>query len=173
MALNVSVRPAGIEDIGLIQQMADVVFRKTYASILSPSQMEYMMNWMYSTESLYGQIAGKDKYFRIAMADGQPAGYVSFEFERRLDDGRNLYHLQKLYAMPQYQHSGVGRDMIEHVESFLRSMNPDGCRIELNVNRNNAAVGFYRHMGLYCDRQGDFPIGNGFYMNDYIFAIDL
>jgi len=28
-------------------------------------------------------------------------------------------------------------------------------------------------MGMQKDRQGDFPIGNGFYMNDYIMAMNV
>ena len=40
--------------------------------------------------------------------------------------------------------------------------------MELNVNRNNKALQFYQHMGMRKLREGDFPIGNGYYMNDYI-----
>ena len=43
----------------------------------------------------------------------------------------------------------------------------------LHVNRNNPALGFYKHMGMEKVREGDFPIGNGFYMNDYIMGIEL
>jgi hypothetical protein len=28
-------------------------------------------------------------------------------------------------------------------------------------------------MGMRIDRQGDFPIGRGFYMNDYIMKMEL
>ena len=45
--------------------------------------------------------------------------------------------------------------------------------MELNVNRHNSAVVFYEHLGMRRDRQGDFPIGHGYFMNDYIFAIDI
>ena len=42
-----------------------------------------------------------------------------------------------------------------------------------NVNRNNKAVGFYEHMGMKKSREGDFPIGNGYYMNDYIMQLKI
>ena len=60
--------------------------------------------------------------------------------------------------------------MMDHVtsESYGRP-----ALLELNVNRNNSAVGFYQHLGLKILRQGDFHIGNGFYMNDYIMGIDI
>ena len=52
-------------------------------------------------------------------------------------------------------------------------MHPEPCVMELNVNRNNKALRFYERMGMHKDREGDFPIGNGFYMNDYIMAITI
>ena len=45
---------------------------------------------------------------------------------------------------------------------------------EVTVNEQNPeAKGFYEHMGFSVARSGDFPIGNGYYMNDYIMAIKL
>lgn len=170
---KIKIRRASLEDIPEIMRMADVIFRKTYAEILSPEQMEYMMDWMYSAENLKPQVSADGKWFYIAEDEGTPAGYVSFELEDKLDDERNLYHLQKLYAMPDYQHTGLGRRMLEFAEREIAVMNPEGCRMELNVNRGNPAVDFYEHMGLTRARQGDFPIGKGFYMNDYIYALDF
>ena len=78
-----------------------------------------------------------------------------------------------MYVLPEYQHSGLERQMFEFVKERMREWNPDGCRMELNVNRENPATGFYEYIGMIRDRQGDFPIGNGFYMNDYIYVLDL
>ena len=170
---NFSISSASLEDIPVIQGMAEVVFRKTYADILSPGQMEYMMDWMYSENSLRSQITAPGKSFYIAWSGNDPAGYVSIEADGKTDDGRRKYHLQKLYVLPQYQHSGLGRQMLGFVKGILSERNPEGCRLELNVNRSNPAVGFYDHVGMICDRQGDFPIGKGYYMNDYIYILDI
>lgn len=43
----------------------------------------------------------------------------------------------------------------------------------LNVNRNNRALHFYERMGMRKLREGDFPIGDGYYMNDYIMGLDI
>ena len=45
--------------------------------------------------------------------------------------------------------------------------------MELNVNRNNKALKFYEHMGMRIVRERDFPIGNGYYMNDYIMELEI
>ena len=75
--------------------------------------------------------------------------------------------------MPSEQGSGFGRELFETVLSAIRGLSGGHPRVELNVNRGNKAVGFYEHMGMRVLRSGDFPIGRGFYMNDYIMGMDL
>lgn len=168
-----TIRRATIEDIPLIQKMANVVFRKTYADILSPEQMEYMMDWMYSTSSLQGEINGEGNDFYIAYSAAVPVAYISFGQDGSTDDVVKLFHLHKLYVLPEYQHSGLGSRLFEFVKELLSEHYSERCRIELNVNRSNPAVGFYEHIGLVRTRQGDFPIGKGFYMNDFIYTLDI
>lgn len=44
----------------------------------------------------------------------------------------------------------------------------------LNVNRHNTkALAFYQRMGMSKVDEGDFPIGQGYYMNDYIMGLDI
>ena len=52
-------------------------------------------------------------------------------------------------------------------------VHPEPCLMELNVNRGNKALLFYERMGMRKLREGDFPIGNGYYMNDYIMGLDI
>jgi len=167
------MRKAGIEDIPSIQAMAEIAFRETYKSLLSPEQMEYMMDMMYSTESLKRQMLERhDTFFLI---DGE--GYVSYRPDGRTDDGRPRYHLEKLYVLPRYQGMGLGNQLFKRVVSAVRedekTKDTGSIQVELNVNRRNPAVSFYEHLGMHKDRQGDFHIGNGFYMNDFIMAIDI
>lgn len=169
----VSIRNASQDDIPEIQSLADIVFRHTYRDILSPDQMEYMMDWMYSPESLEKQINPPDKAFLLAENDGVLCGYASYEFEGFIENGKKQFHLQKLYVLPGYQGKGVGSTLLRHILKILSELSPEGYRLELNVNRNNPAVGFYEHIGFHRDRQGDFPIGKGFFMNDYIYALDV
>lgn len=162
------IRKASIEDIPLIGEMAEVAFRDTYKEILSPEQMEFMMDWMYSPESLRTQMEEGNVFF---VEEGQ--GYASVRPDGRTEDGRPRFHLEKLYVLPRSQKSGMGRKLFERAAAEARSAAGGPCLLELNVNRHNPAVSFYEHIGMRRDRQGDFPIGNGFYMNDYIMAIDL
>lgn len=164
-------------DLQMVHDMAEVVFRHTYRDILSPEQMEYMMEWMYSLPSLHKQLEDRHFYYIGIGSQGkfsEPHGYVSVQPDGIAEDGRLVYHLQKIYVMPSAQGTGLGRILfdtaIEHVRTASKGR---PARIELNVNRNNPAVGFYKHLGMKVLRQGDFPIGNGFYMNDFIMGMDL
>ncbi len=164
---------ASENDLQTVHDMAEVVFRHTYREILSQDQMEYMMEWMYSLPNLRKQIGDGHVYF-IAFHQGRPCGYVSVQPDGRSDDGRMIYHLHKIYVMPSEQGKGLGRILFERALVHVRTL-ADGrpASVELNVNRNNPAVGFYQHLGLKILRQGDFHIGSGFYMNDYIMGIDI
>ncbi len=164
---HVYLRRASESDIPLIRQVAEVAFPATYREILTPSQLDYMMDWMYSEESLRTQFR-EGHCFYLAFLDGAPCGYVSVERE-----GEALFYLQKIYVLPQAQGHGIGGRLFRQAVAHVRRLSPTPCRLELNVNRHNRALHFYEHMGMRRLREGDFPIGGGFYMNDYIMGLDI
>ena len=165
-----NIRKATLDDCPLIHELAGKVFPKTYEKILSPEQIEYMMEWMYSVPNLHRQMTEEAHTYYIAYdASGQPCGYVSIRPE-----AEGLYHLEKIYVLPEKQKEGYGQALFARVLEHVReAAGGAGAAVELNVNRDNPALGFYRKMGMTCARQGDFPIGNGFFMNDHIMRIEL
>lgn len=167
------IRRASNSDLATIHEMAEVVFRQTYRTILSPDQMDYMMEWMYSLPNLEKQVAHGHTYY-IAWDGQEPQGYLSVRKDSVDPDGTEVWHLEKIYVMPSAQGTGLGHKLLETAKQHVRDNKSSlKARIELNVNRNNPAVGFYKHQGLTILRQGDFPIGNGYYMNDYIMGLDV
>ena len=167
------IRRASNSDLATIHEMAEVVFRQTYRTILSPDQMDYMMEWMYSLPNLEKQVAQGPTYY-IAWDGQEPQGYLSVRKDSVDSDGTEVWHLEKIYVMPSAQGTGLGYKLLETAKQHVRDNKSSlKARIKLNVNRNNPAVGFYKHQGLTILRQGDFPIGNGYYMNDYIMGLDV
>jgi len=164
------MRKATVSDINAIREMALVVFRETYGPILSPEQIDYMLEWMYSEESLRRQILEEGNVF--FLEDGK--GYVSVRPDGSSSDGRARFHLEKLYVMPSFRKSGLGKILFSRAVDEARTMaHGKPFVLELNVNRDNPAVGFYERMGMRLDSSGDFPIGMGYFMNDYIMAEDF
>ncbi len=167
------IRKAGVDDVGAIQGIAEIAFRETYRPILSAAQIDYMMEWMYSEESLFSQMEEKRNVFHILSVDGADVGYISFERHKSPPSdlqGCTVFNLQKLYVLPEYQGFGCGAALLSFAEGQMRDLAGDSghAYYELNVNRYNSAVSFYLRHGLHIDRQGDFAIGDGYYMNDFI-----
>lgn len=164
----IKIQKATITDCPIIQSIANIAFRNTYESILSKDQIDYMMEWMYSTPSLHKQMLEEGHIYYIAFDTDRPVGYVSIQQENN-----HLFHLQKIYVLPQEQGKHIGKLLFERAINAIKELHPSPCKMELNVNRNNSAIEFYEKMGMKNVRQGDFHIGNGFYMNDYIMQITI
>ncbi|WP_321480427.1 GNAT family N-acetyltransferase [uncultured Bacteroides sp.] len=162
-----TLRKAAIADCELINELAKEIFPKTYEEILSKEQLEYMFEWMYSIDNLHKQMNEGHQYF-IAYKEDKACGYISIQQEEN-----DLFHLQKIYVLPSFQNMHVGSFLFRKAIEYIRSIHPQKCTIELNVNRENKAVEFYERMGMQKIRQGDFHIGNGYYMNDYIMGLTL
>ncbi|MEG1562453.1 MAG: GNAT family N-acetyltransferase [Bacteroides sp.] len=163
-----TIRRATIDDCELIHALAAIAFPATYQEILSPEQLDYMMEWMYAPANLHKQMEEEGHVYFIASLNGEACGYVSVQPEEA-----DLFHLQKIYVLPQFQGKHLGKCLFEHAIRYIEGVHPSPCLLELNVNRNNRAVHFYERMGMTRLREGDFPIGNGYYMNDYIMGLPL
>lgn len=163
-----NIRKATITDCHLINQMATEVFPHTYKDILSPDQLDYMLDWMYAPENIQKQMEEDAHVYFIAYKNQQPCGYLSVQFQKK-----GLFHLQKIYVLPSFQGTHCGSFLFREAVKYIKEVHPEPCLMELNVNRNNKALKFYEHMGMRKLREGDFPIGNGYYMNDYIMGLDI
>lgn len=169
----VRIDKAGPGDLQKISDMAEVVFRHTYREILSPEQLDYMMDMMYSMPNLQKQIEEGHHYY-IAYDEETSKGYVSVQHEGADNDGIEMFHLHKIYVMPDAQGMGIGMKLFNRaVEHAKEASSGKPARIELNVNKFNKSVGFYKHIGMRVLLEEDFPIGNGFYKTDYIMGLDL
>ena len=162
------IRKASVDDIPVIRAMALVAFPDTYKEILSPEQIDYMMEWMYSAESLSRQMMEEGHIYYVAYHEGRAVAYLSIQPE-----GEHVFHLQKLYVLPAYQGMRLGKQLFEQAIQVIKELHPAPCLLRLNVNRYNRALTFYEKMGMTKVDEGDFPIGNGYYMNDYIMGLDI
>lgn len=163
-----TIRKATVSDCNLINKMAQDVFPATYKEILSPEQLNYMMDWMYNPENIRKQMEEEGHVYFIANKGNEPCGYVSVQPQEN-----NVFHLQKIYVLPDFQNAHCGSFLFKKAIQYIKEVHPSPCLMELNVNRNNKALKFYEHMGMKKLREGDVPIGNGYYMNDYIMGLEI
>lgn len=154
------IQQAETSHIPLIRKLALQIWPATYSHILSPEQIDYMLDMMYSESSLDAQMK-KGSQFLIVYAENDPAGFAAY-----IKSGDNIFKLDKIYVLPEQQGKGIGKQMIDHVTDITRKQG--ATALQLQVNRNNKARQFYERLGFSVLYEKDFPIGDGFVMNDYV-----
>jgi diamine N-acetyltransferase len=167
-AISTDIVEATDADIPLVARLAHEIWHRHYPGIISREQIDYMLEHGYSQAALTRYFVTPGAGLALARRGGSVAGFVGWY---RLDAGDEM-KLDKLYVLPQEHGQGIGRALIEHVASLARAVR---CRfVTLNVNRNNVrAVRVYEHCGFVIRERGDFPIGNGFVMEDFVMAREL
>lgn len=162
---TMSIRKAFGHDIPLIRELADKTWPSTYSSILPTEQISYMLNLMYSEQSLMDQMQKGSEF--VMIYDGvQPIGFASVQM---LEPG--IFKLHKLYVLPSYQGKGTGRFAINEIIKAIKRKG--ATSLILDVNRNNKAKQFYEKLGFVVTQEKDTDIGNGYWMNDYVMEMKL
>ncbi|MEO5648081.1 MAG: GNAT family N-acetyltransferase [Chitinophagaceae bacterium] len=154
------IRNARQEDIPVIQELTHRIWPVAYGEILSPAQLEYMLDLMYSTESLEHQV--RSHQFMVLYDDEVPLGFASYS---KADISGN-FRLHKIYVLPDQQGKGLGKFLLDHVMNEIKLNG--AVQLELNVNRFNKAKTFYQKLGFVVSREEDIDIGSGYFMNDYV-----
>lgn len=157
---STEIRPATFADIPFIQNIAHKTWAIAYTTIISHQQLDYMLHKFYSAHSLELQMQ-EHHYFFIALNNYKAVGFASFSKVENF-----IYKLQKLYVLPEQQKTGLGKKLLETVETAAK--NKGANRLQLNVNRSNIAKAFYEKNDFKIIREEDIDIGSGYFMNDYI-----
>ena len=163
MQSTVVITAATAADIPVVQRLAGTIWRQHYPGILSAEQIEYMLAQGYSRSALERFVVTDHGGLALATMDGQTIGFVAWY---RTEASATM-KLDKLYVLPKVHGNGVGRALIEEVVANARAC---GCdEVTLNVNRGNTgAISAYERCGFVISARGDFPIGEGFVMEDFI-----
>ena len=165
MSTTLSIQLAEQEDLNTIGWLAQQIWPDAYGEIISPGQMQYMLNLFYTPDALRHQILEDKQRFLLVELGEEPIGFAAWS---PLDEP-GIYQLNKLYVLPGIQGRGTGKAMLEFIYEAI-----SGARaLRLNVNRYNKARHFYEKMGFTIIREEDIDIGNNYQMNDYVMEIAL
>jgi GNAT superfamily N-acetyltransferase len=160
------IRQATDSDIQAISELAEKIWWPSYRNIISDEQISFMLNDMYSSESLREQMNSGIE-FLLVERDKLPLAFAGFS---ETDTKNQVFKLHKLYVLPTEQGRGTGRKLIEQVSSLAKAKG--GKILELNVNRGNPAHHFYRKIGFDIYQTVDISYHH-FILNDYIMRKDL
>lgn len=158
----ITISKATVEDITNIQEIAHKTWPVAYGQILSTAQVDYMLEMIYSTETLNDNMTNKGHLFLLAKEGADCLGFASCE-HHYLE--KNTTRLHKLYLLPEAQGKGIGKLLLDKVVFLAKENHSD--RISLNVNKFNKAFSFYKKTGFEIVAEEILEIGNGFVMDDY------
>lgn len=154
----IEIKTASKKDLPLISQLAHTIWASAYKDILSKDQLAYMHIKMNSVEA-FSKLFDDDHQFIIPCEDDVAKGYACY----KIHPGK--VRIEKIYVLPDQHKKGIGKLMMDHI---IEKVKPQVNMIELNVNRQNKAVDFYKRIGFEIVKEVDIPIGEGYFMNDYV-----
>jgi ribosomal protein S18 acetylase RimI-like enzyme len=146
----------------IIKELAYTIWPVAYGEILSQEQLDYMLNLIYTIESLEKQV-DNNHVFLLVEDDNQFVGFASYELNF---ENSNKTKIQKLYVLPEIQGKGIGKNLINYIKQIAIDNKNSG--LILNVNRFNIAKEFYLKYGFEITKEIKIDIGNNYIMDDYI-----
>lgn len=161
------IREADITDVDIIRRIADETWWPTYGPILTPEQIAYMLDVLYSEEKIHSQIVNREQTFLILVEDEQPVAFAAYSPR---EEDPEIYKLHKLYCLPQTQGKGYGKILINEVGNRVLAAGKN--TLDLNVNRFNKARSFYEKMDFQVVYEEDIAIGS-YWMNDFVMRKSL
>lgn len=158
--MSLIIRLALPEDLRIIHQLAEEIWWPTYSDILKREQIRLMLDTMYSLDALKEQQAAGTE-FLLAERDAKSVAFAGYSCKEET----NMLSIHKLYVHPSEQGKGTGKSLIHHIEQ--RAKNLGIGILELNVNRHNKALNFYKKVGFEIFKEEDIPYYQ-YWMNDFI-----
>ncbi|MCX2453753.1 GNAT family N-acetyltransferase [Pedobacter sp. PLR] len=163
-----NIYTATANDFQVIQKIANRTWPATFGAILSPQQISYMLEMMYSTAALTEQVAQKGHHFLLVKDATNYLGYASYELNYK---GLPKTKIHKIYLLPEAQGKGVGKLLMKTISEIAKDNK--NTALSLNVNRDNSAFQFYKNIGFELVGEENIDIGDGFLMEDYIMEKQL
>lgn len=160
--MTVRFQTAANEDIPVIRMLSERIWRSHYPGIISPAQIEYMLQQMYAPAALRSEMEQPGYRYVLVNDNVAPIGYFAFRHE----PAGNAVLLSKIYLLPDWHGKGIGRQMLQYVKDEAGKRG--AATVYLFVNRNNTrAIRAYERFGFVKKEPVVTDIGSGFVMDDY------
>ncbi len=163
---EIEIKPLRLDEAEAVVELAGRVWRAHYPGIISPEQIEYMLEQRYRPVLVKQFIARGDTWL-AARAEGTLVGFAHGHPQAEGD-----YKLDKLYVDLDWQRHGIGGALIHALAE--RAAGLGYSRLVLRVNRQNQqAIDAYLKHGFTVQTIYLEDIGGGHVMDDYIMTKEL
>ncbi len=99
-------------------------------------------------ENLYlRNITNPENIYLVAEEAGILSGYISCHAQFLLHHGGRVFEIQELYVVPEFRKMGVGKLLVETLESTLHQLDYQSLEVTANKKREKTHD-FYAKMGF-------------------------
>ena len=162
--MNLERMTSDKKEIAKMSEIATAIIRDYYNPIIGKEQNEYMIKMFQTEEAILEQLEHGYNYYFV-REDGRDLGFIAF-YPRE-----NALYLSKFYLYKDERGKGFAKPILEFLKEKAKEFGYN--RIELNVNKNNDTRFIYEKLGFKVAWAEKNDIGNGFYMDDFVYALDI
>lgn len=156
-------RPAASADIPTLQSLARVIWHEAYEDIIALDQIAYMLDLMYATDVIAGELAS-GTVWEIIEHNGKACGFISYGFSEN-----RAVKLSKIYISAEARGTGVSGTALERVIAYARENGRTSVYLTVN-KQNRRAIRAYEKNGFSIVSATVFDIGHNFFMDDYVMS---
>lgn len=157
---SLMIKIAEVSDAALIKEIAYNTWYDAYGTILTEDQITFMLKELYEESVIRELIIANEQEFIIIFKKDFPVGFASYGALNK-----DVLKLYKIYVSPNVQGLGLGDKLMDAVKE--KAIINGYKHIELNVNRSNKALSYYKKCGFQTITEVNIPIGP-YWMNDYV-----
>jgi ribosomal protein S18 acetylase RimI-like enzyme len=144
-----------------LSKMANAIWHEFFPGIIGVKQTEYML-MKFQTERAISEQMSEGYQYGFIYDGMEKAGYFSV----RMKDG--VLFISKLYLAKEFRHRGLGSAALAEILNMGKISECSYAYLTVNVN-NVSACKTYEKIGMIKETEVNNDIGNGFFMNDYIY----
>ena len=150
--------------IAEMSQIATSIVKEHFDPLIGSQQNDYMISLFQTKDAIKEQLENGYQYYFVQNED-KIVGFIAFYPKQ------TVMYLSKFYLYKDQRKKGYSHQMLDFIIEQTKKMGFNA--IELNVNKHNSACEAYDHLGFKIIRSEKNDIGNGYYMDDYVYRLDL
>ena len=165
MSLNIEIKKISEDEIPILSELATSILREHFDPIIGKAQNDYMLEKFQSISAIKEQFKKGYLYYWVKY-ENKNIGFLGFF------PVENKLYLSKFYLLKEYRGKKISKKMLEFLINYAKDRKL--ISIYLNVNKyNDLATNVYKHLGFVIIREEKNDIGNGYYMDDFVFEYTI
>ncbi|MBS7526202.1 GNAT family N-acetyltransferase [Fusibacter paucivorans] len=147
--------------VSVIQMLSIETFSETFGDQNHAADLALFLKKAYATEKLLRELADSDTFFYLLYVGEEAVGYLKLNVDSAQSDIHDpaALEVERIYMKRAYQGRGLGHLLMNKAIEIANDL--EKCYLWLGVwEKNEHALGYYRHYDFYQIGMHDFVVGN-------------